>query len=278
MKAEKRRTSLLVVATLFLMAPLAEGSDTGFLNRSVTVGGVTYRYQVYVPREWTSKQKWPVILSLHGVGERGDDGLFSTEIGLAKGIRRKPGSYPFVAVFPQCRSGATWGDKVMQGMAMAALEAAIKEFHGDRARVHLTGLSMGGFGAWDMAIRYRGTWATVVVVCGGLKPLAAFPEIHSQQVDLSGEDPYAEAAKRIGFTHVWIFHGAKDATVPVEESRRMVEALKAAGAEVQYTEYPDVGHNAWDRAYLEPELPKWMLSYKSCPNCLRMHQWLSRTP
>lgn len=263
------KSRLRLAAVLFAFAASALARDTGFLNREVQVAGVTYRYMVYVPRDWSKDKKWPVILSLHGVGERGDDGLFSTEIGLAKGIRRKASAYPFVAVFPQCRNGATWGDKLMQEMAMAALEATIKEFRGDRERVHLTGLSMGGFGAWEMAMRYRSTWATVVVVCGGLKPLAAFPEIHSQQVDLSGDDPYAEAAKRIGFTHVWIFHGAKDATVPVEESRRMAEALKAAGAEVQYTEYPDVGHNAWDRAYVEPELPKWMLTYRRCPDCMR---------
>jgi predicted peptidase len=256
------KSSLRLAAVLFAFAASALARDTGFLNREVQVAGVTYRYLVYVPREWSKDKKWPVILSLHGVGERGDDGLFSTEIGLAKGIRRKASAYPFVAVFPQCRNGMTWSDKLMQEMAMAALEAVIKEFRGDRERLHLTGLSMGGFGAWDMAMRYRGTWATVVVVCGGLKPLAAFPEIHSQQIDLNLPEPYAEVAKRIGNVPVWIFHGAKDATVPVEESRRMNDALRAAGNTVRFTEYPDVGHNAWDKAYLEPELPAWMLAQR----------------
>ncbi len=256
------KTSLRLSAVLLAFAACAMARDTGFLNREVQVAGVTYRYLVYVPREWTKDKKWPVILSLHGVGERGDDGLFSAEIGLAKGIRRKASAYPFVAVFPQCRPGMTWSDNAMQDMAMAALEATIKQFRGDRERLHLTGLSMGGFGAWDMAIRYRGTWATVVVVCGGLKPLTAFPEIHSQQIDLNLPDPYAETAKHIGNVPVWIFHGAKDATVPVEESRRMNDALRAAGITVRFTEYPDVGHNAWDKAYLEPELPAWMLAQR----------------
>jgi predicted peptidase len=255
----------LVIALAFaatLLAGTAAARDTGFLNRSVSVGGVLYRYQVYVPRDWTKQRQWPVILSLHGAGERGDDGFFSTEIGLAKGIRRKAANYPFVAVFPQCRENVTWADKAMQEMAIAALEATIKEFNGDRARISLTGISMGGFGVWEMAMRYRGTWAALVTVCGGIKPLAAYPYIHSEQVDVNGPDPYAAAAKRLGTVRVWIFHGARDLTVPVEESRRMAEALKAGGASVRYTEYPDVGHNAWDRAYLEPELPLWLLAQR----------------
>lgn len=251
---------LRLLAVVLVLVAIASGRDTGFLNREVKAGGVTYRYTVYVPREWNKQQRWPVILSLHGVGERGEDGLFSTEIGLSKGIRRKSASYPFVAVFPQCREGKSWSDKAMQEMAMAALEATVKEFHGDRSRLYLTGLSMGGFGVYDMAMRYAGTWAAIVPVCGGLKPLAAFPFIHTQQLDVNASNLYAEAARRIGRTPVWIFHGAKDTTVPPDESRQMAEALKAAGTPVRYTEYPDVGHNAWDRAYLEPELPAWLLA------------------
>ena len=254
------RNSLRCLVLLIAFCALAHARDTGFLDREVKVAGVTYRYTVYVPREWSKQHRWPVILSLHGVGERGEDGLFSTEIGLSKGIRRKSGSYPFVAVFPQCRDGLSWSDAAMQQMAMAALEATIKEFHGDRSRLYLTGLSMGGFGVYDMAARYSGTWAAIVPVCGGLKPLAGYPFIHTQQVDLSSENPYAEMARRIGKTPAWIFHGAKDTTVPPDESRKMAEALKAAGSTVRLTEYPDVGHNAWDRAYLEPELPAWLLA------------------
>jgi predicted peptidase len=257
-----RNKMLLTFALFFALASCAQAHETGFLNRQVVVSGVTYRYLVYLPREWAKNQHWPVVLSLHGVGERGEDGMFSTEIGLAKAIRRKSGSFPFVALFPQCRDGVTWSDKAMQEMAMAALDATIKEFNGDREHLYLTGLSMGGFGAYDMAIRYHDKWAALVVVCGGVKPLAAFPFIHSQQIDLNLPDPYAETAKRIGQTPIWIFHGLKDATVPPEESHRMVEALKAAGNHVRYTEYPDVGHNAWDKAYLEPELPAWLLAQR----------------
>lgn len=253
-----KKKLLVISAALFLIAPWAFARDTGFLNRSVTVAGVTYRYQVYVPVEWTNKQKWPVILSLHGIGERGDDGIFSTELGLSRAIRRKAGAFPFVAVFPQCRGNALWVDKEMQEMAMAALDQTIKEFNGDRDRLILTGLSMGGFGVWEMAMRYAGTWAAIAPVCGALKAPPAYPDLHSHIVDLSGPDPYTEAAKKVGAVPAWLFHGTRDATIPVEESRKMVEAMKAVGAQVRYTEYPDMGHNAWDRAYVEPEFPKWV--------------------
>lgn len=264
-----RRARNLATAVLLLLALLlpaqASARETGFLNRTIKSGGVTYRYQVYVPAEWSPKQKWPVILSLHGAGERGDDGLFSSELGLGRAIRRNARGFPFVAVFPQCPEGATWADKHIQEMAMAALEAAIREYSGDRSRLYLTGLSMGGYGTWEMAMRYTRFFAAIAPVCGGLRPPRGYPEIFSKQVNLDAADPYAEAAKRIGAIPVWIFHGARDPVVPVSESRKMEAALRSAGAAVRYTEYPDASHNSWDRAYAEPELVKWLLAQRRKP-------------
>ncbi|HUR36328.1 MAG TPA: prolyl oligopeptidase family serine peptidase [Terriglobales bacterium] len=246
---------------LIFAAPLA-ARDTGFLNRSVTIGGTMYRYQVYVPAEWTKKQHWPVVLSLHGAGERGTDGLFSTENGIGRAIRRNVKAFPFVVVFPQCPNGVYWTDKAMQEMAMAALESAIKEFKGDRQRLYLTGLSMGGYGTWEMAMRYPGHFAAIAPVCGALHGSKMLPDLRSQQVDLAAENPFSEAAKKIGKVPVWIFHGAKDPVIPVEESRRMAEALKAEGAGVRYTEYLEATHNSWDRAYAEPEFSTWLLAQR----------------
>ncbi len=259
------RWRILAACITVLLGQSAAARDTGFLNRSVTVAGVTYRYQVYVPAEWTAKQKWPVVLSLHGSGERGNDGVFSTENGIGRAIRRNAKAFPFVVVFPQCPNSAYWVDKAMQEMAMVALEAAIKEFGGDRQRVYVTGLSMGGYGTWEMAMRYPKYFAAIAPVCGALRGSTMLPDLHSRQADLDAEDPYAAAAKKIGNVPVWIFHGAKDPVIPVEESRRMAEALKAAGGNVRYNEYPDATHNAWDRAYAEPEFVKWMLAQKRKP-------------
>jgi predicted peptidase len=256
------RLHLLLLVMMAIAAPNATARDTGFLNRTVTVAGVSYRFQVYVPAEWTSKQKWPVILSLHGIGERGNDGLFSSENGLGRAIRRNAKAFPLIAVFPQCRNNALWVDKSMQQVAMAALESSIKEFSGDRQRIYLTGLSMGGYGVWEMAMRYPKHFAAIAPVCGALKATTHFPELHSAIVDLHAKDPYVVAALRMGPIRSWIFHGTKDPVIPVEESRRMAAALKAIGADVRYSEYADAAHNSWDLAYAEPEFLSWLMAQK----------------
>jgi predicted peptidase len=237
--------------------------ETGFLNRAVKVGGVEYRYVVYVPREWNKRQKWPVILFLHGAGERGADGSAQTDVGIGRAIRFHPERYPFVVVMPQVRADKTWTDHEMEAQALAALEKTISEFHGDRERVYLTGISMGGYGTWNMGAKYPEKFAALAPICGGIRGLKNFPQLHVEVVDEpTVTDPVAETAHRIGKTPVWIFHGDADQSVPVEGSREMAEALRAIGGDVRYTEYPGVGHNSWDKAYAEAELPQWMLQQR----------------
>jgi predicted peptidase len=269
MKIELLRKLALAVAILAAVLAgavpaAARKAETGFLDRTVTVQGITYRYQVYVPQTWTKQQKWPVILFLHGYGERGDNGLRQTDVGLAHAIRVSPKPLPFVIVMPQCLSGQhLWVEPAMEEQALAALDQSIREFNGDRARVYLTGLSMGGYGTWDMAARYAGRFAAYVPICGGIKAPPTGPSLHVSLIDdPKVTDPYAEMARRIGKTPVWICHGADDPIVPVEEARKMAEALKAAGGNVKYTEYPGTGHNSWDKAYAEPELFPWLLEQR----------------
>jgi predicted peptidase len=247
---------LSFVAALLAAPARARIPETGFLDRTVTLGGTKYKYQVFVPDNWTPSKKWPVILFLHGVGERGDDGLAQTDIGLGSAIRMNRSRFPAIVVMPQCRKNVWWFDPPMDDLAMAALAQAEKEFQGDPRRVYLTGLSMGGYGAWHLAAKYPGKFAALAPVCGGiLRPEEA--RVHPPQE----KKPYTDAAKKIGGnTPVWIFHGAMDDTVPVTESRRMAEAMKALGGEVRYTEYPGVGHDSWNKAYAETELFTWMLS------------------
>jgi predicted peptidase len=240
-----------------LAAPIrAKIPETGFLDRTVIVAKAKYKFQVFVPDTWTASKKWPVILFLHGVGERGDDGLSQTGLGIGPAIRANRSRFPAIVVMPQCRKDLWWMDSPMDDVAMAALAQASKEFQGDPRRTYLTGLSMGGYGTWHLAAKYPGKFAAIVPICAGiLRPDEA--RVHSPQ----DTKPYTEAANKIGAkTPVWIFHGAFDDTVPVTESRRMAEAMKALGGEVRYTEYPGVGHNSWDKAYAEPELFTWMLS------------------
>ncbi len=252
--------SLLVMSPLML---LARRAPTGFLDRTVSVDDVTYRYQVYLPFGWTKDRSWPVILVLHGAGERGDDGLAQTQVGIGTAIRQHDDRWPFIIVMPQCRKDTWWTDPKMEAQALAALDRSIKEFHGDRDRVVLTGLSMGGYGTWDLAARYPERWAALAPICGGIEPPK--PDVKDIEVELAKEnvaDPYAATAQKIGKLPVWVFHGGADPTVPPEESRKMVAALKADGGNVQYSEFPGVGHNSWDEAYAEEQLPRWMLEQK----------------
>jgi predicted peptidase len=254
---------LLAVLPLLAQAAFGRSRETGFLDRTVAVGGVSYRYQVYVPPNFDPHKKWPVVLFLHGAGERGDNGLLQTDVGIGHAIRVSSTEIPFIVVMPQCRADRIWTDADMQAQALAALEQAIKEFNGARARIYLTGISMGGYGTWEMAAKYPGKFAAYVPICGGIRGPEHYPPLHVSLVDdRKVADPYAQTARRVGKTPVWILHGSDDPTIPVEESRKMAEALKAAGGNVRYTEYPGVGHNSWDKAYAEPELFPWLLQQK----------------
>ncbi len=256
---------LAVLLPLLATATFARKQETGFLDRSVVMDGHTYRYQVYVPANFDKNKKWPVIVFLHGSGERGDNGRLQTAVGLPAAIRGYAGDFPFIVVMPQCPTDreAIWTDPAMEKLALATLDASVKEFHGDRERLYLTGLSSGGYGTWEIAAQYPGRFAAYVPVCGGLRAPSDLPKLRSSLLDDSRiADPYAEIAKRIGKTPVWIFHGTDDDTVPVEESRKMAAALRAAGGTVKYTEYPRTGHDSWDQAYSEPGLWEWLLAQR----------------
>ena len=121
---------------VLLASAHARKSETGFLNRTVNTGGSTYRYQVFVPANWDKHKKWPVLLFLHGAGERGEDGLLQTEVGIGHAIRTGAAQFQFIVVMPQCWTNKLWTDSGMQGQALTALEQSIKEFHGDRDRVY----------------------------------------------------------------------------------------------------------------------------------------------
>jgi len=260
MKILRATVSTAAITVCLISAAFARKAETGFLDRTMSVSGESYRYQVFVPANWDAHRKWPVILFLHGAGERGDDGLLQTDVGLGHAIRKNAANFPFVVVMPQCRKEKIWSDPAMETQALAVLDRTTKEFHGDPSRTYLTGLSLGGYGTWDLAAKYPGRFAAYVPICGGIHGPQRSPQV---SVSLANEpkvaDPYAETARRIGKTPVWIFHGDTDPSVPVEESRKMYAALQAANANVKYTEHPGVGHESWNNAYAEPGLVPWLL-------------------
>lgn len=255
----------LVSSFVFAAVLAARGQtiETGFLNRSVGVEGVEYRYQVFVPRQYSPSAPWPVVLALHGAGERGSDGLIQTEVGLGRAIRRHEERFPAIVVFPQVPPGANWQGQGAQ-VALATLDKTLGEFTTDVSRVYLTGLSMGGNGSWYLAYHHANRFAAVVVVCGFVEArrskdgVLEYARIGSEGSD----DPFSSVAERVRTLPIWIFHGDTDPAVPVEESRGMADALRRLDANVQYTEFPGVGHNSWDPGYDRADLLEWLFKQR----------------
>nr|WP_242111236.1 PHB depolymerase family esterase [Luteimonas aquatica] len=238
-----------------------QAAEGRFLVREVTVNGATRRYQVFVPSRRAGGAQPPVILFLHGSGERGDDGLRQTQSGLGPYVRAHADAFPAIVVFPQVPEDEEWyGGSA--AVALAALDAASVEFGGDRDRTYLTGLSMGGYGTWELALRAPGRFAALVPICGGITRVHDARALFVTQV-ADDPDPFATVAGRLRQIPVWIFHGGADDVVPPEDDRKLIAAFRAARArDARHTELPGVGHNAWDPAYATPALWDWLFAQR----------------
>ena len=230
-----------------------------FRRREVVVDGVRTIYQVYEPDALSTGDALPVILFLHGAGESGSDGFAQTTVGIGPAIERGPARFPAVVVFPQASRGYGWRAFNLAA-AIAALDDVEASYAVDRDRVYVTGISMGGYGTWLLALEQPERFAAAVPVCGGLDRASVLRIAALTTASL--ESLYLRAARRIAHIPQWVFHGAADDIIPVEESQVMVAALREAGADVRYTEYPRVRHKSWDPAYAEPELMTWMLAQR----------------
>ena len=199
-------------------------------------GGLPLTSLLYPPQDADLTEPLPLIVFLHGAGERGDDIHEVRRHGVPRRLDEGLHLPAWVAA-PQCPRGVWW-TQLDLGALIDDVEARVRI---DPDRVVLTGLSMGGFGTWSTALRYPNRFAALAPVCGGGEP---------------------ERAEIIRHVPQWVFHGALDDVVPVEESRAMVKALEREGASVRYTEYPDLAHDSWTAAYSTPELYDWMLSQR----------------
>jgi predicted peptidase len=215
-----------------------QGRTHGFLHRTYKDAlGQESKYTVFVPHAYRGTAAFPLILFLHGRGESGSDGRKQARVGLGRAIRKQEKSFAFITVFPQSQH-CTWeADSEDALRALAILELVAQAYRVDRKRISLTGISMGGFGTWSLALKYPERWAAIVPVCGGGDP---------------GQ------AARIKDIPCWCFHGGADKVVAVEHSREMIAALRTAGGRPRYNEWARVGHNSWDRAYGMPELFTWL--------------------
>ena len=217
--------------------PVAVGEQTAQTFQREIKMTVAGEYLLYLPQNYeTSKDKWPLMLFLHGAGERGDD-LEKVKVHGPPKLVANGKEFPFVLVSPQCPEGMWWSTDVLD----ALLNEITENYNIDENRIYVTGLSMGGFGTWALAEKYPHRFAAIAPVCGGGDP-AAVPT----------------------FSHlpVWVFHGAKDNVVPIDRSEAMVNELKKNGADVQFTVYPEAGHDSWTETYDNPALYEWFLKQR----------------
>jgi predicted peptidase len=200
-------------------------------------------YLLFVPRDYQegSTTLWPLILFLHGRGESGDNLNIVKRHGIPRVIEEAE-DFPCITVSPQCSANTDWVTLIRPLMSL--LSSIIEEFQVDQQRIYLTGLSMGGRVTWALAVEYPEVFAALIPICGRV------PDV----------DQFMEKVKVLKDVPIWVFHGAKDSTVPIENSESIVAALRAVQGNVSYTVYPDADHDSWTETYSNPELYRWMLS------------------
>lgn len=239
--------------------------DTTFYQKAAFVfaEGKVLPYRIMYPENYDRSKKYPLILVLHGAGERGKDNVKQLVHGsklFAADSNRK--NFAAIIVFPQCPEESFWAvikaERTTQPnkidfdytaepnwplvAANELVKKLVKEEAVNKKRVYITGLSMGGMGTFESVYRYPKLYAAALPICGG------------------GDTLHYD--KRVTKTAFWVFHGAADAVVNVKLSQQMNDKLKALGAAVKYSEYPGVNHNSWDNAFTEPDYMSWMFAQK----------------
>ncbi|MFO0869032.1 MAG: prolyl oligopeptidase family serine peptidase [Pirellulales bacterium] len=260
MVCTSRRFLFLSSLALVLSFPAMSYSadpQTAFEARVYTdSAGQKLLYRLLKPKSYDAQQKYPLVLFLHGAGERGADNVAQLKHGMADfasdEIRDK---YPAFVLAPQCPVGEKWVDVDWSStkhdmperpasamrLTLATIEQLRKEFSLDPARLYITGLSMGGYGTWDALQRHPQMFAAAIPICGGGDPKHVAKFVH---------------------VPIWAFHGDKDTAVRPERSRDMIAALQAAGGMPKYTEYPNTGHDSWTATYKDPAVHAWLFSQR----------------
>ena len=248
---------LLTVAALLALAARPSAQPAAVWVRPSTqmakqfqfrrTANVEVNYLLFLPKGYDAKgeNRWPLILFLHGAGERGTNIWKVATHGPPKNVTAQP-DFPFIIVSPQCPEHQIWCKDVL----LALLDEITAKHAADTNRIYLTGLSMGGYGTWDLGLTYPEKFAAIVPICGGGQLISL----------LLSKREKGPALKTLG---VWAFHGGKDPTVPLEESQRMVDALKKAGVQdVKLTIYPEAQHDSWTETYKNPALYDCLLKHE----------------
>lgn len=236
----------------------AESQSVQLFERTVTKS-FRYKFLLALPHGYDPKsnKRWPLIFFLHGSGERGDDVWSVANHGPPKLLRGRDLSAgeregarilaeKFIVVSPQCPKNVWWDSEAL----VSLLDEVIELHRVDRRRVYLTGLSMGGYAAWAIGTAHPERFAAMAPICGGGEFASAYMSSIHKRADL----------RRLP---VWAFHGAKDPTVPLVESQRMIDMLKHMEVEnPRLTVYPEAQHDSWTETYGNPELYRWFLRHE----------------
>jgi predicted peptidase len=263
MSGIKHLSALWIIVIISLFSVTAGEKSSKYLKKEFQgESGEILPYRILYPQNYNPDQKYPLLLFLHGAGERGNDNEKQLVHGSAMfldPLNRR--NYPAFVVFPQCPENEWWihtsllqtlrtdGDldhsdvfpaSEPMKLVIELLDELLAELNIDDSRLYVMGLSMGGFGTFDLLSRRPDLFAAAVPICGG------------------GDARKAE--KYAPNTPLWVFHGDEDEVVPAELSRIMVKAIEQAGGDVMYTEYKGVGHNSWDPAFAEEDLLPWIFN------------------
>jgi predicted esterase len=223
---------------------------TGFINRVFHDAAGEHKYVLFLPANYSPEARWPVILYLHGAGERGTDGTLQTTIGLGPFVKARRDDFSYVVVFPQCEDQQipilqAWSPNSADGKrALAILSQVEREYSIDARRRILTGWSMGGYGTWSLGAADASHWAVLVPVSGGGDPAWG---------------------SRLANVPIWAFAGANDQVVPPRETERLVDAVRAAGGHPRLTIVPNAGHEVWKDVYNDPQLYAWLMNPRETP-------------
>lgn len=224
---------LAAIATFAQDSPQIEGKYSGGYR-----SGFNLSYLLYLPDDYQTEttKKFPLLVFLHGSGERGDD-LSKVKVHGPPKLIDLGQKFPFVVLSPQCPASKDWDIEAVYTL----IQKIASDYRIDETRVYVTGLSMGGWATWDLAMAYPGYFAAIAPICGRVNR------------------NYPERAAELNSMAVWAFHGAADDVVPILETARMIRALRNAGNEALFSIYPTAGHDSWTETYDNPELYNWMI-------------------
>jgi predicted peptidase len=224
------------IIVLAILAPCfahAEDEKTAALEGSLQI---SLKYLLYLPKDYDKKASWPLMLFLHGKGERGDDLSLVKDHGPPK-LLEAGRKFPFIVLAPQCPSDKDWVSFELKVL----LDSIVEKYKVDQDRIYVTGLSMGGFETWRLAAYQPDRFAAIAPICGGGDP---------------------STTSKFSKLPVWAFHGAKDSVITLSHSEVMVESLRKNGGKVKFTVYPEADHDCWTVTYENPQLYKWLLEQK----------------